>query len=93
MNSVGMANPNVQIVDIYDIFILEVCQSGVQLVSISKQYSNYLSYELKKSAPITLVKTYPRPDISGWYVPQPNIGGRERTIEYIQIARMILKAV
>ena len=45
MSSVGMANPNVQIVDIYDIFILEVCQSGVQLVSISKQYSNYLSYE------------------------------------------------
>ena len=59
MSSVGMANPNVQIVDIYDIFILEVCQSGVQLVSISKQYSNYLSYEFfgrKKSAPITLVK-------------------------------------
>ena len=47
----------------------------------------------KKSAPITLVKTSPRPDISGWYVPQPNIGGRERAIEYIQIARMILKVV
>ena len=47
----------------------------------------------KKSAPIRLVKSYPRPDISGWYAPQPNIGGRERTIEYIQTARIILEVV
>ena len=48
MNSVGMANPSVQIVDIYDIFIFEVCQSGVQLVSIIRKYFNYLLYEFLK---------------------------------------------
>ena len=45
MNSVGIANPNIHIVDIYDIFISEVCQSGVQLVSISNQYFNYFVYK------------------------------------------------
>ena len=45
MNSVGIANPSIQIVDIYDIFIFEVCHSGVQLVSIDKKYFDYLLYE------------------------------------------------
>ena len=45
INSVGIANPNIHIVDMYDIFISEVCQSGVQLLSISNQYLNYLLYE------------------------------------------------
>ena len=34
MTSVGMANPNIKMVNMYDMFILVVCQSGVQLVSI-----------------------------------------------------------
>ena len=60
MNSVGIANPNIHIVDIYDIFISEVCQSGVQLVSIRNQYFNYLLYTFgayiaKKFALIRLV--------------------------------------
>ena len=46
INSVGIANPSIQIVDIYDIFIFEVCQSGVQLVSINNKYFNYLLYEV-----------------------------------------------
>ena len=34
MTSVGKANPKIKMVNMYDIFILEVCQSGVQLVII-----------------------------------------------------------
>ena len=34
MKSVGIANPNTQIVNTYDIFIFSECQSGVHLIRI-----------------------------------------------------------
>ena len=37
--------------------------------------------------------TYPIPEISGTYLPQPRMGGSERQIAYIQIIIKILQAV
>ena len=37
--------------------------------------------------------TYPIPEISGTYLPQPSIGGSERQIAYTQIIIKILQAV
>ena len=40
-----------------------------------------------------ITSTYPKPDTSGIYLPQPNKGGTDKDSEYIQIAAVILKAV
>ena len=37
--------------------------------------------------------TYPIPEISGTYLPQPRMGGSERQIAYTQIIIKILQAV
>ena len=37
--------------------------------------------------------TYPIPEISGTYLPQPRMGGSERQIAYSQIMNKILQAV
>ena len=33
--------------------------------------------------------TYPKPDNSGVYLPQPNRGGKDNAIEYSQMEKMI----
>ena len=39
------------------------------------------------------INTYPIPEISGTYLPQPRMGGSERQIAYTQIIIKILQAV
>ena len=78
MKSVGIANPNTQIVNTYDIFMFSECQSGVQLIRISVKYFWLVIMPILSLLECRLSEsTYPRLDISGWYFPQPTIGGRE----------------
>ena len=86
MSIVGKRKPRSKIHKTYVSLLCSECQSGAHL----KQYKNLwkrqkmsLAIKLIKNSFLLLLKevTYPKPEISGIYLPQPNNGGKERDNE------------